>query len=76
MNYHLPPKAPPPPPDRYVATAPAPKNEMVEAIKAHTAALLELAQAIREHAILSTTVEADEDDEITRSTYLDGSPVQ
>lgn len=49
----------------------------IEAIRAHTAAILELAQAIREHAILTTTVEADdEDDAITRSTYLDGSPVQ
>lgn len=51
-------------------------EEFIKAINAHTAAILELAQAIREHAILTTTVEADEDDEITRSTYLDGSPVQ
>lgn len=50
--------------------------EFIEAIKAHTAALLELAQAIREYAILTTTVEDEEDDAITRSTYLDGSSVQ
>lgn len=46
---------------------------MVAAINGHTAALLELAQAIREHAYL-TAPEEDEDDE--PSTYMDGTPVQ
>lgn len=46
---------------------------LIEAMKAHTDAMLELAQAIREHAYL-TAPEEDEDE--PASTYMDGTPVQ
>lgn len=52
---------------------PVAKDARTEAIRENTAALLELAQAIREHAFL-TAPEEDEDEE--PSTYMDGTPVQ
>lgn len=52
---------------------PVRKDERTEAIRENTRALLELAQAIREHAYL-TAPEEDEDDE--PRTYMDGTPVQ
>lgn len=61
-----------------IAATPGPfipvrKDERTEAIRENTRALLELAQAIREHAYL-TAPEEDEDDE--PRTYMDGTPVQ
>jgi hypothetical protein len=46
-----------------------------EAIRENTKALLELAQAIREHAYL-TAPDDEDDDENTRAVYIDGTPVQ
>lgn len=64
---------------RPASPTPAPpssvKDERTEAIRENTKALLELAQAIREHAYLTAPDEED-DDENTRAVYMDGTPVQ
>ena len=49
-------------------------SAMVVAIQEHAKAMLELAQAIREHAYL--TAPDDEDEDAPPQTYMDGTPVQ
>ena len=48
---------------------------IADAINAHAKAMLELAQAIREHAYL-TAPSVDEDEDEPPTLYMDGTPVQ
>lgn len=54
----------------------APENLIATAIGAHAAAILELAQAIREHTQSQFLVEDDSDEDESPRFYMDGTPVQ
>lgn len=52
------------------------QHMIATAIGAHAAAILELAQAIREHTQSQFLVEDDSDEDESPRFYMDGTPVQ